>query len=285
MTIITDLTLFTREAQHIDWWIGNVTSYFNSAKSDITLVNITGEFLTIRWSDNTITSPYTCPIDEIRAAYQRLDRRFILSLSQYLIQSISLELVGICTGFLVSPTTTQPPIEPTTTQDVLTTTEVVTTSTLTTRPEPVGTTLEQNGRTTRDPLLAQKIAIPLVILIIVLVVVIILVAVVRSRQKYRGKSRLDGGEDRLYRPRAPVLGPSGQPDEDEDDDPDSPFNDLYADEGITNDTFFPGPSPEPGSRGKAPPPPKYMTPPPYPYSSTANQLQRQMRGANNDIMM
>ena len=205
MTIVTDLTLFTREAQHIDWWIGNVTQYFNSAKSDITLVDITGEFLTIRWSNNTIKSPYTCPIEDIRSLYQRLENNFVSSLPQYLIQSINLELVGICAGFPVFPTTTQKPIDPTTTQQLTTTTQKVTSTSLTTSPEPQGTTQGSRGVRTRDPLLAQKIAIPLVILLILLIVVIIAVVVLRSRQKYRGKSRLDGGEDQLYRPRAPVL--------------------------------------------------------------------------------
>lgn len=258
MTITTDLTLFTRDSRHIVWWTRNVTEYFKSQATDITVLNITGPLVTISWTNTSIiaATAYTCPIPEIRSVYQAMvgeDSLFKQSLPQYLISSISLRLGGICTGFDTTTPTTTTTIDSTTTTLSLTTTSDKATTL------PVRVTITPAASVD----LAASITIPVVIFLLILLVIVIAIIVIRRRKKYKGKSHFDG-EFSGYPPQTPVLA-------DEEAvvmEYHSPLNELYEDEGIgiVNDTFLPPPTTDVRKR----PPPKYTMPPPFPAIGASN---------------
>jgi len=260
MTITTDLYLFTRDSSHIVWWAGNVTKFFNSDISDITILNVTAPLVTVMWSNNSIQSAYTCPIASIRDLYQTVSSdQFIQSLPQFFITSISLKLVGICSEFSVEPTV-----------ETTTTTTPLTNSTTTTLPAPTTVTttvvVTKLPQRTPDPFLAQKIAIPAGIIFVILLVIVILLAVLRNRRKYRGRSRFDA-DGPLYAPRSPKLMPE---ETDTTDDTNGQFNDLFESEVIDSpNQEFPNVE-RPASKAA---PPVYTLPPPFPHNKTRQSDQ------------
>lgn len=251
MTIRTDLALFTRDLSHIVWWVGNLTSYFNNA--DIMVLNITGPSVTIAWTNSSIISPYTCPTDTINSLYQSMttgDRTLSQSLPQYLVSSLTLELVGICKDFTTSTSTTA---ATTTTPQTVTSTAMVTNqtsaATVTTSEIGVGGPV-----VTESSKRVVEIVVPLAIILLLVIIIIIVIVVVRRRKRYKGKSHFDG-EGNMFAPGSPVM-----IEDDADDDIDAPFNELYDEEGFINDTYFPVPSPKVARD----PPPRYIIPPPFP---------------------
>ena len=145
MNIRTDYKLFTYNFDHIIWWTGNVTAYFNESKDTIRVLSVRfGDqpSVLISWTNNTINNvipPYTCPFGLILGLLHELrNDSFRSTLSQYLITSVELTVQGVCEGFTTSTTTsttvTREITTPSTTTTTLlpTTTTVVPTSTSTT---------------------------------------------------------------------------------------------------------------------------------------------------------
>ena len=128
MTIRTDYRLFTYRLSHLVYWIGNLTDYFSTTRQSITVLGLLDSSVTVEWTNNTINSvdpPYTCPLDLIYNNYQQLESGGLkASLNQYLIESVTLSLQGVCEGFTL-PTTTLP----TTPKETTTTVARTTTST------------------------------------------------------------------------------------------------------------------------------------------------------------
>ena len=143
MNILTDYQLFTIDLSHAIWWTGNVSTYFNVAREDITVLSIADGLhpgLMITWSNNSINNvnpPYTCPISLIYSNFNRLkERAFTAALNQFTISSLTLELRGICEGISTSTTTqstsTSTPVTTLSTfNTTTTTTSTITTSTTT----------------------------------------------------------------------------------------------------------------------------------------------------------
>jgi len=127
MKILTDYTLFTSELEHTIWWLGNVTRYFNSDLSSVTLISLSEGSVIVSWSNNSINQidpPYICPGSQIYQQYRIVNGGGLVnSLPQYLILSIDLKLQGICSDYT---TTTEVP----TTTSTISTTSSPTTSTV-----------------------------------------------------------------------------------------------------------------------------------------------------------
>ena len=251
MRILTDLNLFTRQLDHLVWFVGNVTSYYHSPMSSITLLNVTGPRLTIIFTNNTIVSPYTCPYDDIYSLFQSMtsvEPTLVESLTQYFITALELELVGICEGFTTTSSTV-----PTSSSSLtsFTVTQNITSPTIAaTRPE--GST-EPLGRGR-----VAAIVIPIIVLLLLLLVILVVIMVIRRRKRFQGRSKLDRSDP--FTLRTPVMI------EDEDEEAaEVPYNELYAAEGIyINDSFYPEASPD---LNRAPPP-RYVIPPPFPADKT-----------------
>jgi len=241
MTIVTDFTLFTADIHHIIWWMGNLTSYYRSTITDITMTGIKRGSVIISWSNTSITSPYTCPHNEILQVYGQLKNNALdTSVPQYYIQARSISYEGICADYVQLTTTT-------TTVTSNTTTTVTSTAASTSQAVP-GTTLSS---TATDPnKLAQYIAIPLCVLLLLAIIAAVLFIVWRRRTKYHGQFRFDEGD--IYKPREPVIFDN---DDHDGDSMDGPYNELYADEQMRGDDFY--------IPHKTQPPPAYAIPPSY----------------------
>ena len=250
MSITTDFTLFSLEQQHIVWWVGNITKYFNSATDELAVINVTGPMVNIAWTNTTIISPYTCPYDAINSLFESMSSRdpsLTESLPQFLITSLSLELVGICEGFIVTTSTK---------------------STSTASPAPETTTptnqtsisITEMGSTrlsvTASIVAVEVIIVPLVILLLIIIIIIILIVCMRKRNKYKGKSHFDAE----YRPRSPIIDMNDESGEGEP----AGGEELYRSDEFINETFFLGPSPQ----LRRDPPPRYVVPPPFPAKDT-----------------
>ena len=142
MIIRTDYNLFTYDFNHILWWTGNVTGYFNESVDAIRVLSIEKRVqpsVVITWTNNSINNvipPYTCPFDLILDVIGQLQQtNFQLALNQYLITSVELGVQGVCTGFTTTTTTTVP-----TTVTSSTTTTPLTTTSKTTVPTTTSTT-------------------------------------------------------------------------------------------------------------------------------------------------
>ena len=138
MRIATDYQFFVSDIRHALWWAGNVTRVFGADIDRITMLGVDGSVI-LKWSNNTINSinpPYTCPLSAITENYNSLrSPEFSQSLNQYLIDSVTITLKGICEGFVITSTTTSTTIPTTTTSTTTTptTTHTTTSTTPTTR--------------------------------------------------------------------------------------------------------------------------------------------------------
>ena len=142
MQIVTDYLLFTSELNHAIWWVGNVTQYFRSGMSSITVTRLEQGSVVIGWSNNSINSIeplYKCPGPEIYEQYDIVsDGGLSTSLSQYVIRSIDLRLEGVCSEYTTSTSTS------TTSTSTTTTTTPITTAASTTSTTTSTTTSESN---------------------------------------------------------------------------------------------------------------------------------------------
>lgn len=256
MDINTDYTLFTQRLVDTVWWLGNVTSYFGSPLTSLTVQSIEEGSLLIRWFNNTIVGPYTCPLSSIRQIESELSSQaFRDAMALYLIKSVAVELVGICSE---TATTTSLFTSPTM---QLSTTKAPSTMQQSTTVHGVGSS--DALQTTGGSRLAQSVAIPLVLVIVVLVVLVVIIIFWRRRRRYQGHSRFDeeGNPFGTIPPAVQVEEPGDQ------------FDELYADEGIENMTYIP--SSYPGERAA---PPIYLTPPSFPAG-------KQKKSDYNEVLM
>lgn len=139
MRIVTDYQLFTSELSHALWWVGNVTQYFRTDMSAITVPGVKEGSVIIGWSNNSINSispPYKCPGPEIYQQFARIsDGALTNSLSQYAISSVELRLQGICSEYTTPTTTTTTTTTSTTTTPLTSTNSSTSTTTPTTTSE------------------------------------------------------------------------------------------------------------------------------------------------------
>lgn len=133
MTIRTDFVLFTSGIEHVLWWAGNITEFFNNSIDSIRVLEVHNASKTsviVKWTNNTINNiipPYTCPLaDILHVLNQTRSELFQSDLSQFIIQDVTLELRGVCHDFTTALPLATSTLEQTTTDSARPTTSTTT---------------------------------------------------------------------------------------------------------------------------------------------------------------